>query len=68
MIKSGFFIMLNMNGHPVPLVRGPADDGENPFDDDMVMLYPTEDEAEWAAMRNPLGAARGYEVFPWNIS
>lgn len=51
-----YFVMLSLNnGNPTPLVDG---DG-NPA------LFETEDDAMDAAVKNPIGDAYPFEVYPW---
>ena len=65
-----YFVMLH-NGSsdfPVPLVKGfPADapvwDADSWSDD--VVLFDTEVAAVTAGRGSPLGAAFGFEVYPW---
>jgi hypothetical protein len=50
-----WFVMLNLNNRPAPLVN-----------DDTVALFETETEADEAGYKNPLGKARGFQVYEWN--
>lgn len=53
-----WFVMLNGNGVPLPLVE----------EDDVVALFVSEREADAAARANPLGQIYGYETYVWDYS
>jgi hypothetical protein len=53
-----YFVMLAVGmGHPVAMTI----DGET----DDIMLFETRERANVAGMRNPIGAAGRFKVYPW---
>lgn len=54
---TGYIVMLrHPKGFPMPLVD----------EEGAVLLFPSEDEAEDAARRNPFGKMFGYKLYWWD--
>jgi len=51
--------------HPVPLVRGDTEYKGIAGWDDGIALFDSEYAAEAAGNANPMGLARGFEVYGW---